>query len=172
MAELDLPILPHKAELALRAVRDNRVGTIADLGACWAVNGGYVFFLLDNSNIAHAYIVDHRITNLTTQRIQKYGDRASIVGNCLINDALVIRDFPHVDALIMYDILLHQVNLDWNDFLSEWGKRANVIIIYNQMWTLHEHTVRFVDFGHDWYKKHVLYTSNERLDDWFNNFDQ
>ncbi len=55
--ELDRPIVPHKAELALRAVRRNGVKTFADLGGCWGVNGGYTYFILDNADIQHAYVV-------------------------------------------------------------------------------------------------------------------
>jgi hypothetical protein len=170
MSELDIAILPHKAALALRAVRQYGVKTFADLGACWGVNAGYTLFLLDNAPIEQAYVVDQWVSPLSRQRGEKH-ENLSFVGGRIFNDLELIKDFPQVDALIMYDILLHQVNLNWDEFLTEWSKRTNMFIIYNQMWSLHPHTVRFVDFGPEWFKKWVLYTNDASLDRWFDNLD-
>jgi hypothetical protein len=170
VSEIDRPIVPHKAELALRAVRRNGVKTFADLGGCWGVNGGYTYFLADNTDIQHGYILDQYITKLTRERGSRYTN-ITLLGDRVFNDRALIGEFPKVDALIMYDILLHQVNLNWDEFITAWAKRTNTLIIYNQMWSLHANTVRFIDFGREWYKKWVPYPNAEFTDDWFDNFD-
>ena len=167
---LDRPILPHKADLALRAANKHHIRSFADLGGCWAVNGGYTFDLLRRAQIEKAYLVDRYITDLTAERSAAFPN-LELRGEILFNQPDVIRSFPEVDALIMYDILLHQVNLDWNDFLVEWSKKARVLIIYNQMWTKADHTIRFIDEGKDFYKQWVYYTSSDAIDRWFASHD-
>jgi nicotinamidase-related amidase len=68
---------------------------------------------------------------------------------------------------VMYDILLHQVNLNWTEFLASWAKKARVLVIYNQNWDLDPHTVRFIERGKEWYKQHVFHTRSEAIDRWF-----
>ena len=56
----------------------------------------------------------------------------------------------------MFDILLHQVKPDWDDFLLAWAQRAKALIIYNQNWLKTSRTIRFVDRGLDWYRRNVV----------------
>jgi hypothetical protein len=62
-------------------------------------------------------------------------------------------EVSNVDAVIMFDILLHQVAPGWDEFISAWAEHTNMLIVYNQNWLMSENTVRFVDHGIDWYKK-------------------
>jgi hypothetical protein len=165
MAGLDAPIKPQKAKLARRAVRDNGVRSFADLGACWAVNAGYTFDLLDAYPIERAYVLDDRVTALSRERGMAYPQVRFVKG--LLGEAATIAKVPDVDALIMFDILLHQVKPDWDEFLRLWAKKARVLVVYNQMWKKDARSVRFIERGRDWYKRNVHYTNEARLDAWF-----
>ena len=77
-----------------------------------------------------------------------------------------------VDALIMYDILLHQVEPDWDRFLLNWLPHTNALVVFNQNWLKTPRTVRFVDRGLDWYYRNVYvweddWNTRERLESWF-----
>lgn len=73
--------------------------------------------------------------------------------------------------VFMYDILLHQVAPNWDDFITKWAAKTRVLVIYNQNWAMDAKTVRFVDRGAEWYKKHVFHTSGESVDQWFSTLD-
>jgi len=73
----------------------------------------------------------------------------------------------------MYDILLHQVAPDWDEFLDKWSPGKKCVIVYNQNWTRTPHTVRFIEEGGlDWYKENVYYTNEEILTKWFESHDE
>jgi len=166
ISQHDVPILEHKAALALQAARLYGIRSFADIGACYGVNGAYSFYLLDNvPEIKQSYIIDGVVTQATRERAATYPNAQLITG--LFNDPSFIEKTPNVDAVIMYDILLHQVDLNWDEFLTAWSKKTRVFVIYNQMWTMHPHTVRFIEFGKDWYQKWVMCPRSEVLDRWF-----
>ena len=154
-----------KVALADRAVREHGIRSFADLGACWNVHAGYSIGILERHHIARAYVVDQRITEETKRAAAGFPQIELRQG--LFNERSFIEAFPEVDALLMFDILLHQVDLDWDDFLAEWAPKARVIVIFNQMWKAGEQTVRFIDNGPDWYREWVPYTDAERLEQWF-----
>ena len=78
-----------------------------------------------------------------------------------------------VDALIIFDVLLHQVNPNWDEFLKKWLRNASAAIIYNQNWVKTSDTVRFVDVGVEWYLRNVYFNNDEqRLRAWFDEHKQ
>ncbi|WP_370307104.1 hypothetical protein [Sinimarinibacterium flocculans] len=166
----DVPIRPHKAELFDHAIRTHGITSFADLGGCWGVNAGYTLHALArHPSIQRAYVADQHVTPLSRQRGAAYPQLAFLTG--IINRAEFVEAFPAVDALVMYDILLHQVNLNWDAFLSAWATKARVLVIYNQNWSLDPRTVRFIDRGRDWYKQYVFHTRAEAIDQWFDQHD-
>jgi len=169
MATIDRPLVPHKAQLANHAVVKNHIKSFADLGGCWGVNAGYALDLLAKHKIEYAYEVDQIVTDISYERAKVFPQLKFITG--LLGERKLINDFPPVDALIMYDIILHQVDLDWDTFLAAWSKKTRVFIIYNQNWKLDDHTVRFIDRGLNWYKKYVYYTNELAIDNWFRSHD-
>ena len=60
-----------------------------------------------------------------------------------------------VDAVILYDVLLHQVRPDWNEVLRMYAPRTRHFIVYNQQWVKGPDTVRLVDLGKDEYFRSV-----------------
>ena len=129
VSKIDKKIVPHKGELieiahALRPIR-----SFADLGGCWGVNGGYSFHAskLIGPQLERGAIVDQHITALTSERAEKLPNIQLITG--LLDSADSRKAVGSVDALIMFDILLHQVNPDWEEFILSWLPHANMLII-------------------------------------------
>jgi hypothetical protein len=165
MPEYTHNLKQSKLDLIDRALKKYKIKSIVDLGACWGVHGGYTFHAMDNAKIDKAFIVDGHITEPTEQRATGYPQLKLISG--ALGDSQIAKEIGKVDAIIMYDIILHQVKPDWDEFLEMWGRRAKHLIIYNQNWTLDDEPVRFIDRGLDWYAKNVPNTGEEGVRKWF-----
>jgi hypothetical protein len=163
----DRPTSPHKNDLIDWALRFYEIKSLVDLGACWGVNGGYTFHALNTHELERALIVDGDITNLTRERAAKFPQLELIAG--LLGDADTLERIGNVDAAIIYDILLHQVGPNWDEFLEMYS-HIDTLIIFNQSW-LGPETVRFVEFGLDDYLKRVPHTSEVRVREWFGKHD-
>lgn len=166
----DLPIKVSKASFAQRAFEKHQFSSFADLGGCWGVNAGYALHLLERNQIDRAYVVDGNVTKLSRERGARFPQLSFVSG--LLGDPAIINKVGQVDALLMFDILLHQVDPDWDRFIEEWSAKVKAIIVYNQMWAQGDTTVRFVDRGRDWYKQHVHYGDGARVDQWFSRLDE
>ena len=163
---------PEKLELLDTAYELTDFRSFADLGACWGVDGAYAFHAaaLCGNELDRAVIVDGNLTPLTRERAREH-PRIDLV-EALLGSRQALDAVGEVDALIMYDILLHQVKPDWNRFLLNWLPQTNVLIVFNQNWLKTPQTVRFVDRGVDWYYRNVYvweddWNTRERLESWF-----
>ena len=160
----------HKAALAHRAVRKHAVRSFADIGGCWGVHAGYTVHVLSKNRIDKAYVADGNVNKQSRAAGRPYPQLEFIEGQ--FNEPTFIEPFPQVDALIMFSILLHQANLDWDQFLEAWAGKARVFIIYNQMWKKSNRTTRFVDEGMQWYLDNVYYTDKDKIVEWFGRLDE
>lgn len=164
---VDRPVLPHKAKLLSTAHAIRPYRSFADLGGCWGVNGGYTFHAASvcGDQLSHAFIVDGDITSLTRERAAAFPSIKLVPGMLGSEEAREI--VGQVDMVIMYDILLHQVAPNWDEFIKAWLKQVNMVVVYNQDWLKSSSTVRFVDHGLQWFKENVHFTNEAKLDRWF-----
>lgn len=160
----------HKAALANDAVRKHGVKSFADIGGCWGVHAAYTVDILEKNAIDKAYVADGNVNPQSRAAGAPFPQLEFIEGQ--FNEHAFIEPFPQVDALIMYSILVHQANLDWDAFLEAWSKKARVIVIYNQMWKKTKKTVRFPDQGLKWYLRNVFFSKREIIVDWFQRLDE
>ena len=170
---LDNPLLPHKTELISIAYEISPFRSFADLGGCWGVNGGYSFHArhIAGDAFTKGYVLDQTITPLTKKRLKGVDNLFPYEG--LLGSQGAVEAVGEVDALIIFDVLLHQVNPDWDEFLRKWLNSANTAIIYNQNWIKTMDTVRFVDFGFEWYLQNVYFNDDEKkLRGWFDEHHQ
>lgn len=151
--------------------------SFADLGACWGVDGAYTFHAAElcGNELKRAVIVDGNLTPLTQERAEEH-PRVELV-EAMLGSQQALDAVGDVDALIMYDILLHQVKPDWDRFLLNWLPHTNVLIVFNQNWLKTARTIRFVDRGLDWYYKNVYvweddWNTRARLEAWFDKHHQ
>lgn len=145
--------------------------SIVDLGGVWGVDGAYTFYIADLYKPQKMILVD---TNFTDVVIKKSGYRKEIQlihGN--FGDQELINSIGSLDTIIMFDVLLHQVNPNWDEVLGAYAKNARIFIIFNQQWTGSENTVRLIDLGQEGYyaniphnQKHLPYRNLfSRLDE-------
>ena len=168
---LDSEPSPHKLRLIETGYRIMPFRSFADLGACWGVNGAYAFHAKKlAATIERAFIVYGIITPLTRERSAEYPEITLIEGALGAQD---VRDtVGETDCLIMYDVLLHQVEPDWDQFILDWLPHTRMVIVYNQNWTKGEDTIRFVDKGIEWYKENVPHKNEVSPEQWFSEHNQ
>lgn len=163
--ELDRPITPHKAALIDWAMERFEIKSMVDLGGCWAVNGGYLLHAARGYGLERGVIVDGIMTQLTKERAKEFPQVELIAG--ALGAPKIVKKVGKVDAAIMYDILLHQVSPDWNEFLAAYAENVDTLIIFNQNW-LGPETIRFVDaFPAEEYVKRVPHTNPAAVAEWY-----
>lgn len=164
-------LMAAKVGLIDRAFTSYSIGSFADIGACWGVHGGYTFHALEAYELSDAVILDGNITADTKERASRWPQLRLEEGD--LGAPRLLDSLGKVDALIIFDVLLHQVDPDWDLFLARYAERADFIIIYNQTLVDEDSTVRFVDRGLDYYLAHTPYMGRrEEIADWFSRHQQ
>lgn len=167
--EPDWPIDSHKASVVDYALYNFPIESLVDLGACWGVHGGYTFHALEVCDLERAVIVDGNVTAPTREQAEHI-PRVELIQGPLGAHETVDR-VGRVDAAIMFDILLHQVDPNWNDVLARYASNVDTLIIHNQCWRGPE-TVRFPDFDVEQYIDRVESHSPERIREWYQRHDE
>lgn len=175
--ELHKPIVPNKARMILEAFEKYKVRSFADLGACWGVNAGYSYLGMMSHRIDSAFVVDTHVTNIARHRMEMYPNVAFIEGE--IGDPATSGRIGEVDAVIMYDMLVHQAKPDWDRIIDQYAPHTRLFIVYNQQWIGSERSVRLIDLGKDEFLRNTPSGTNDagvavrkRIDDLFDQLDQ
>lgn len=147
---------PRLGELKLRAIdaacQRARVRTLADLGAVWAVDAGYSLYAHDRHRLERTVICDDRFTEPVLERARDDPEIELVQGN--FGTAEVAERVGSVDAVLMFDVLLHQVDPDWDDVLGLYASRASCLVLAGPWWNGPE-TVRLLHLGHEEYLRSV-----------------
>jgi hypothetical protein len=133
--------------------------SFADLGGVWGVEAGYTFYTLKKHSVSAATLVDTHPTAVVTARARKFAQLRLITGN--FGDATIAGQVGNVDAVLLFDVLLHQVAPDWNRILEMYAPLTKCFIIYNQQWIGSEATVRLLELGEEEYFKNVPHDRTE-----------
>ncbi len=145
---------PHllKDKLQLIDYAFGRLGarSFADLGGTWRVMGGYTFYALDHHPVTRAFLVD---TFRLEQINRTHPALTKVVGN--FGDRAVVAKLGHLDAIFLFDVLLHQVAPNWDQILEKYAPVTNLFVIYNQQFIATSHTVRLLELGEEAYFKNV-----------------
>lgn len=126
--------------------------TLADLGGVWAVDGGYTLYALDHLGAEHAVICDDDFTQPLTDRAGSDSRLSLVRGN--FGSLEVARAVGSVDAVVMFDVLLHQVAPDWDEVLALYADRARAFVLSGPWWTGSE-TIRLPDLPANEYLEKV-----------------
>jgi hypothetical protein len=143
---------PRLGSLKLRAI-DIACGrfearSVADLGAVWAVDAGYSFYALDRYDLNRVVICDDNFTPPVLDR-QREDERVELVQGDFGSEAAA-EQVGSVDALILFDVLLHQVGPDWDEVLDRYAPRTPCFVLAGPWWN-GEGTVRLLDLGPEEY---------------------
>jgi hypothetical protein len=127
--------------------------SFADLGGIWNVDGAYTFYILRKYGAKAAFIVDTDFSDTAKRKSQAVGNLKLLQGN--FGDKSVTAQLGRVDAILLFDVLLHQVKPDWNEVLEDLSTHTDCFIIFNQQWTGSGNTVRLLELGRDEYFRNV-----------------
>jgi hypothetical protein len=58
-------------------------------------------------------------------------------------------------VIFLFDVLLHQVDANWNAILEQYSRVTSCFAVYNQQWIKSEETVRLLDFDVNEYFENV-----------------
>lgn len=123
--------------------------SFADLGGVWAVEAGYTFYALDNHPITRGCLVDTGITDTVVAKAKAYPQLELVNEN--FGDRAAVERVDSVDAVFLFDVLLHQVNPDWDQILEMYAPITEMFVIVNPQYTRGTQTVRLVDLGREEY---------------------
>jgi len=127
--------------------------SFADLGGVWNVDGGYTFYTLNNYGIMYAFLVDSEITPKTYKEALKHDNLTLIENNFGEKD--VAKQLGNVDVIFLFDVLLHQVDPNWDEILEQYSRITNCFAVFNPQWVMSEETVRLLDLGIEGYFENV-----------------
>lgn len=137
------------------------VKSLADLGGIWGVNGGYTFYALKKHGIKRAFLVDTDVTEEVYMKAKRFPALTIINENFGMKD--VARRIGKVDAIILFDVLLHQVDPDWDTVLEMYAPFTDIFIIYNQQFIGSDKTVRLFDLGYEGFFQNVPRAKDDPL---------
>jgi hypothetical protein len=127
--------------------------SFADLGGVWRINAAYTFYILDSFRVHSAFLVDTNFTPAVREKSRKYGNLILVEEN--FGSSSVTEKIQHVDAVLLFDVLLHQVKPDWDEIIRMYAPVTNSFIVYNQQFIASDTTVRLPDLGAEKYFGHV-----------------
>lgn len=163
---------PPLVELKLRTVDAafalDEVTSVADLGGVWAVDAGYSFHALEHHAPERAVLVDDDITPSVRERARAFAQLELLEQNFGL--ARTPADVGAIGVVLLFDVLLHQVDPDWDEILRRYAPHARAFAIVNPMWDAGPETVRLLELGEERYRRAVPPQDNleglyERLDE-------
>jgi hypothetical protein len=150
--ERTIDLHPIKLRALESAVERTNAKSFADLGAVWVVEGGYTFHGLSLPGIERATLVDTGITDRVRRKAAQVPLRL-LEGN--FGDAEMAKQVGPVDVVVLNDVLLHQVNPDWDEVLRIYAPYTNAFVIVEPQWNGGTETVRLLDLGKETYLANI-----------------
>jgi hypothetical protein len=152
-------LIKHKTDLIELAFGEIKVESFADLGGVWNVDGGYTFYALERFPIKRAVMVDTSFTAAVLERKKLFPQLELISAN--FGSAETARAVGTVDAILMFDVLLHQVTPNWDEVLALHAPATRAFLIYNPQLMSSARTLRLVDLDEEAYFRNVPHTKEE-----------
>jgi len=90
--------------------------SFADCGGVWKIEGSYTFYTLDTYKIEKAFLIDTNLTPIVRERSANHENLMLINEN--FGNRKVLDLLGNVDVIFLFDVLIHQVNPDWDDILK------------------------------------------------------
>jgi hypothetical protein len=146
------PAAPPLQPIKLRAIDAafahlGEDASVADLGGVWAVEAGYLFHALDAHAPRAAVLVDEDITPGVRARARAHPRLELVEANFAGGGA--VRD---VDLALLFDVLLHQVDPDWDAVLARWAPHVRAFAVVEPLLDGDDaHAVRLPELGRERY---------------------
>ncbi|UTI62691.1 hypothetical protein NBH00_15130 [Paraconexibacter antarcticus] len=182
------PLVPLKLRTIDAAFALDGVDSIADLGGVWAVEAGYSFHALEEHRPARAVLVDDDITPGVRERAAAFPQFELLEQNFGLERTP--GDVGEVGVVLLFDVLLHQVDPNWDEILRRYATHARAFAIVNPMWDPRDspkglippedgpgghppesgRTVRLLDLGEERYRQAV--PPQDNIDGLFDRLDE
>jgi hypothetical protein len=133
--------------------------SFADLGGVWAVDGGYSCYAADLHGAERGVLVDDDLTPELERRAARLPALELVRGN--FGAQSTADQVGEVDAIFLFDVLLHQVKPDWDEILSLYAPHARCFVIVQPQWN-GDSTVRLLDLGEEEYLR-VIPSGGEEI---------
>jgi len=116
------------------------------------VSTSHTFYALERYRPTRGVLVDTDVLPWVETRARRFPNLEVVTGN--FGDEAVAERVGEVDAVFLFDTLLHQVAPNWDEVLKLYAPRTRSFLIYNPQWT-GERTVRLLELGEDEYFRNV-----------------
>lgn len=127
------------------------VRSFADLGGVWRVNGAYSRHMIRRHEIDRGVIVDTDYPAQVSRRLRATKNLEVITGDFAKNE--IVGLIGKVDVVLMFDVLLHQANPDWDEVLKKYAGISQCLVIYNQQYILGDTSLRLTSLPFEEYVK-------------------
>ena len=139
---------PELGELKLRAIDYAlaRFGgrSVADLGGVWGVDAAYSFYALERHRLDCVVICDDDFTPAVVERAR--GDKRVRLERGNFGAPEFAQRVGEVDAVLLFDVLLHQVRPDWDEVIELYAPLTRCFILAGPWWNGPK-TERLLDLG-------------------------
>jgi hypothetical protein len=162
------PLVPLKLATIDAAFALDAVDSVADLGGVWAVEAGYSFHALEQHAPRRAVLVDDDITPGVRERAAAFGQFELLEQNFGLERTP--HDVGQIGVVLLFDVLLHQVDPDWDEILRRYAPHTQAFAIVNPMWRHGTQTVRLQELGEARYRQAV--PPQENLEGLFDRLDE
>jgi hypothetical protein len=159
---------PIKLRALDAAFQRRRVNSFADLGGVWAVDGGYTFYALEVYSCSRAVLVDEHLTRSVVSRAKRF--RALTLRSENFGSDRFVATLGHVDAILLFDVLLHQVRPNWDAILRMYAPVTDCFVIVNPQYVNGPETIRLLDLEREQY--HSLVPAQPGYEDLFERSDE
>ncbi len=118
--------------------------SFADLGGVWGIDGAYARYAADAHAVERGVVVDEDFTDAYLRNEQRLPALTHVQGN--FGSPAVADAVGQVDVVMLFDVLLHQVDPDWDAILELYAARCQRFAIVQPQWNEQE-TIRLLDLG-------------------------
>jgi hypothetical protein len=122
--------------------------SFADLGGVWGIDGAYARYTADAHSPERGVVVDENFTERYLELERKLPGLMHLQGN--FGDPQTVQALGQVDVAMFFDVLLHQVDPDWDEVLALYAPVAQRVAIVQPQWNGPE-SVRLLDLGEQEY---------------------
>jgi hypothetical protein len=122
--------------------------SFADLGGVWGIDGAYARYAADAHAPERGVVIDENFTERYLELERDLPGLTHLPGN--FGEPEVAQSLGHVDVVMLFDVLLHQVEPDWDVILALYAPLCRRFAIVQPQWN-GPATVRLLDLGEQEY---------------------
>jgi hypothetical protein len=150
LAERYRPLEQNKRACIDYACGELGIRSFLDLAGGWCdPPGGYSLYAIEKYQVPTVYLIDMYMPDELVAEAQNHPGLHLFQAS--IASTEIAAQIPPVDAVLLFDILLHCVRPDWDEVLEMYADRTNWFFVSNIMYPNFDHTVRLFDLGEQEY---------------------